>query len=203
MRSEHSSIGTSSNLSLNLLKKTIGMETLADLFEDTLRDIYYTEKKILKALPKMAKKAGSEALAAAFEKHERETENQVDRLEKIFEILGKTPRGKTCDAIQGIIAEAEELMTEAQTDTVRDAAMVGAAQAVEHYEISRYGTLKAWAGKLGMDDAAALLDETLEEEKATDAALTQLAESEINIEADQSEEHEGAMKGKQRRRASR
>jgi len=179
------------------------METLTDLFEDTLRDIYYAEKKILKALPKMAKKAGSEALAAAFEKHERETETQADRLEKIFEIIGKAPRGKTCDAIEGIIGEAQELMQEAETDTVRDAAMVGAAQAVEHYEISRYGTLKAWAGKLGMDDAVELLQQTLDEEKATDEALTKLAESEINVKADdQPEEHESEMRGAQRRRRS-
>ncbi|RUO98263.1 DUF892 family protein [Hyphomicrobium sp.] len=175
------------------------METLADLFEDTLRDIYYAEKQILKALPKMAKKAGSEDLAAAFEKHEGETEDQVARLEKVFKIIGKSPRGKKCDAIEGIIAEAEGLMKEAGTDTVRDAAMLAAAQAVEHYEISRYGTLKAWATKLGMDDAAELLDETLEEEKATDEALTELAETEINAEADdQPEEHEGAMKPKKR-----
>jgi ferritin-like metal-binding protein YciE len=175
------------------------METLADLFEDTLRDIYYAEKQILRALPKMAKKAGSEDLAAAFQKHEGETEDQVARLEKVFKILGKAPRGKKCDAIEGIIAEAEELMKEAGTDTVRDAAMLAAAQAVEHYEISRYGTLKAWATKLGMEDAAGLLDETLEEEKATDEALTELAETEINAEADdQPEEHEGAMKPKKR-----
>jgi len=175
------------------------METLADLFEDTLRDIYYAEKHILKALPKMAKKAGSENLAAAFEKHKGETEKQVARLEKVFKLIDKTPRGKKCDAIEGILAEAEELMKEAKTDTVRDAAMVGAAQAVEHYEISRYGTLIAWATKLGMDDATRILAETLEEEKATDKALSELAESEINLEADdQAEEHEGAMKPKKR-----
>lgn len=175
------------------------METLAELFEDTLRDIYYAEKHIVKALPKMAKKAGSEDLAAAFTKHESETEGQITRLEKVFEIIGKGPRAKKCDAIEGILAEAEELMKEAKTDTVRDAAMVGAAQAVEHYEISRYGTLIAWATKLGLNDAAKILGETLQEEKATDAALTQLAKSEINIEADdQPEEHEGAMKPKKR-----
>jgi ferritin-like metal-binding protein YciE len=175
------------------------METLADLFEDTLRDIYYAEKHILKALPKMGKKAGSENLAAAFEKHKGETEKQVARLEKVFKLIDKAPRGKKCDAIEGILAEAEELMKEAKTDTVRDAAMVGAAQAVEHYEISRYGTLIAWATKLGMDDATRILAETLEEEKATDKALSELAESEINLEADdQAEEHEGAMKPKKR-----
>ena len=175
------------------------METLNDLFEDTLRDIYYAEKHIVKALPKMAKKAGSEDLAAAFTKHEGETEVQITRLEKVFEIIDKAPRAKKCDAIEGILAEAEELMKEAKTDTVRDAAMVGAAQAVEHYEMARYGTLIAWATKLGLGDAAKILGETLAEEKATDKALTQLAESEINIDADdQFEEHEGAMKPKKK-----
>lgn len=175
------------------------METLADLFEDTLRDIYYAEKHILKALPKMAKKTASEDLGAAFTKHEAETEGQVERLEKVFEIIGKAPRGKKCDAIEGILAEAEELMKEAKTDTIRDAAMVGAAQAVEHYEISRYGTMIAWATKLGMDEVVKILGETLAEEKATDKALTQLAETEINIEADdQREEHEGAMAAKKK-----
>lgn len=175
------------------------METLADLFEDTLRDIYYAEKHILQALPKMAKKASSEDLSAAFTKHHGETEGQIQRLEQIFKLIGKSARGKKCDAIEGILKEAEELMQEAKTDTVRDAAMVGAAQAVEHYEISRYGTLRAWANKLGMDDAADLLSETLAEEKATDQALTELAETEINVEADDlPEKHEGAMTPKKR-----
>jgi ferritin-like metal-binding protein YciE len=164
------------------------MQTLHDLFEDTVRDIYYAEKKILKALPKMAKKASSDDLSSAFETHLEETEGQVERLEQIFDLLGKTARGKTCPAIDGIIEEAEEVMKEAETDTVRDAAMLAAAQAVEHYEISRYGTLRSWAEKLGMDDAVKLLDETLEEEKATDFKLSKLAESEINIEAEQQQE---------------
>lgn len=164
------------------------MQTLNELFEETLRDIYYAEKKILKALPKMAKKASSEKLAQAFEAHLSETEGQVERLEQIFELIGKAPRGKTCPAIDGIIEEGQEIMKEAEDDTVRDAGMLAAAQAVEHYEITRYGTLKSWARKLGMDDAVQLLDETLNEEKATDVKLTDLAESEINVEAENVED---------------
>ena len=164
------------------------MKTLNELFLETVKDIYYAEKKILKALPKMAKKATSEELSQAFETHSEETQGQVERLEKIFEILGKPARGKTCPAIDGIVEEGEEIMKEAEDDTVRDAGMLAAAQAVEHYEISRYGTLKAWAEKLGMDDVAQLLGETLEEEKATDEKLTELAHSEINVEAANNEE---------------
>jgi ferritin-like metal-binding protein YciE len=178
------------------------MESLADLFEDTLRDIYYAEKHIVKALPKMAKKAGSANLVAAFEKHIDETEGQIERLEKVFQIIGKSPRGKKCDAIEGILSEAEELMKDAETDTVRDAAMVGASQAVEHYEMARYGTLIAWAKKLGHTKAIPLLQQTLDQEKATDKALTQLAETEINIDADDdAEQHEGAMKAKKKMKA--
>jgi ferritin-like metal-binding protein YciE len=161
------------------------MKTLQDLFEATLRDIYYAEKAILKALPKMAKKASSEELAAAFEEHLQQTEGQVDRLEKIFKMIGKAARGKKCEAIEGLAKEADEIIKEAKSDTVRDAGMLAAAQAVEHYEISRYGTLKAWAEKLGMNEAARLLGETLEEEKETDDKLTDLAESEINVDADE------------------
>jgi ferritin-like metal-binding protein YciE len=133
------------------------METLKDLFEETLRDIYYAEKAILKALPKMAKKATSEELGGAFTEHIEQTEGQVARLEQIFEMLGKPARGKKCEAIEGLTKEADEIIKEAKSDTVRDAGMLAAAQAVEHYEISRYGTLKAWAEKLGLDDAAELL----------------------------------------------
>lgn len=163
------------------------METLEKLFEDTLRDIYYAEKAILKNLPKMARKASSEDLGSAFEEHIEQTEGQVVRLERIFEMLGKAPRGKRCPAIDGLAEEAGEIIEEAKDDTVRDAGMLAAAQAVEHYEISRYGTLAAWADKLGMSDAAELLRETLQEEKDTDAKLSELALSEINIEANQEE----------------
>jgi len=170
------------------------METFTALFEETLKDIYYAEKAILKALPKMAKKASSRKLQAAFTKHQKETEGQVERLDGVFELLGKRAAGKKCAAIEGIIEEAEEVMKEAEDDTIRDAAMVAAAQAVEHYEISRYGTLIAWADKLGMSDAADLLNATLEEEKATDEKLTELAESEINVEAEVAEAEEGEKK---------
>ena len=161
------------------------MKNLAELFEATVRDIYYAERAILKALPKMAKKASSQDLKAAFGEHLEQTKGHVERLEQVFQMMGKTARGKKCDAIEGLTAEADEIIKEAKDDTVRDAGMLAAAQAVEHYEISRYGTLKAWAQKLGMDDAAQLLDETLQEEKETDAKLTELAESDINVEADQ------------------
>jgi ferritin-like metal-binding protein YciE len=153
------------------------------LFLDTLKDIYYAEKQIYKALPKMAKAAASDKLRAALEKHHDETEGQIERLEKLFEQLGKPARGKKCDAIEGILDEGEEIMDE-YTDTLAlDAGLLAAAQAVEHYEISRYGTLKTWASKLGHGDAAKLLDETLAEEKKTDDALSTLAVSAINAEA--------------------
>jgi ferritin-like metal-binding protein YciE len=156
---------------------------LNDLFHDTLRDIYYAEKQILKALSKMAKAASSDKLRAAFEKHHDETEGQVERLEQIFELLGKPARGKTCDAIMGILDEGKEIMEEYKGCEALDAGMLAAAQAVEHYEISRYGTLKQWAQQLGMKDAVRLLDETLQQEKKTDQALTSLADAAVNIAA--------------------
>lgn len=156
---------------------------LNDLFLDTLKDIYYAEKQILKALPRMAKAANSDELRAAFEKHQGETEGQVERLEQIFELLDKPARGKTCDAIVGIIEEGKEIMEEYKGSDALDAGLLAAAQAVEHYEISRYGTLKTWAGQLGMKDAVRLIDQTLQQEKATDQTLTKLAESVINVEA--------------------
>jgi ferritin-like metal-binding protein YciE len=156
---------------------------LNELFLDTLKDIYYAEKQILKALPKMAKAATSDQLRAAFEKHHGETEDQVDRLEKIFELLGKPARGKKCDAIEGIIDEGKQIMEEYADTPALDAGLLAAAQSVEHYEISRYGTLKAWAAKLNMPQAIKLLDETLEEEKKTDETLTKIAETAVNYEA--------------------
>lgn len=156
---------------------------LNDLFLDTLKDIYYAEKQILKALPKMAKAASSDQLRAAFEKHQAETEGQVERLEQVFEMLDKPARGKTCDAIVGILDEGKEIMDEYKGTDALDAGMLAAAQAVEHYEISRYGTLKAWATELGMNDAARLLDQTLKEEEKTDQALTQLAKTAVNLAA--------------------
>lgn len=158
-------------------------KTLDKLFHETLRDIYYAERKILKSLPKMARAAQADEVRAAFEQHKEETEGQIERLQKVFEILGKPARGKTCDAIEGIISEAEEIMDEFKGSPALDAGLVAAAQAVEHYEISRYGTLKRWAETLGMKDAAKLLDETLQEESATDEKLTQVAEQTANKNA--------------------
>jgi ferritin-like metal-binding protein YciE len=162
-------------------------KTLHDLFHDTLKDIYFAEKKILTALPKMAKAANSDALRAAFEKHEGETEKQVGRLEQIFKVLGEEPKGKTCDAIMGILDEGKEVMDEYKGMPALDAGLLAAAQAVEHYEISRYGTLRTWASELGLDQAVKLLDATLAEEKNTDQALSKLAESEVNQHAQTAE----------------
>jgi ferritin-like metal-binding protein YciE len=163
-------------------------KTLQDLFLDTLKDIYYAEKKILTSLPKMAKAAQSPDLAAAFEKHEQETEGQVERLEQIFALLERPAKGKVCDAINGILDEGKEIMTEYKGSPALDAGLLAAAQAVEHYEISRYGTLKTWADELGLTQAVKLLDQTLQQEKKTDAALTQLAEAAVNQEAQQAAE---------------
>ena len=157
---------------------------LNDLFLDTLKDIYFAEKKILSALPKMAKAAQSPKLKAAFEKHLTETDGQVDRLEQVFALLDETPRGKTCDAIIGIIDEGKDVMSEYKGMPAIDAGLLAAAQAVEHYEISRYGTLRTWAAELGLKDAVKLLDATLKEEKNTDATLSQLAETEVNKHAE-------------------
>jgi len=157
---------------------------LDELFHDTLKDIYFAEKKILSTLPKMAKAARSEELKAAFEKHRGETEGQVDRLEQVFAMIEQKPQGKTCAAIVGITDEGAEIIEEYRGSPALDAGLLAAAQAVEHYEISRYGTLKAWAEELGLDDAAELLQETLDEEEATDAALTEIAKSAINQQAE-------------------
>lgn len=156
---------------------------LNDLFHDTLKDIYYAEKQILKTLPKMARAAQSAELKAGFEQHQEETQVQVERLEQVFELIGKTPRGKTCDAILGIIEEGKEIMEEYKGTEALDAGLISAAQAVEHYEIARYGTLKAWAQQLGLKDAVKLLDQTLQEESATDQKLSQLGEQSANLKA--------------------
>ena len=156
---------------------------LDELFHDTLKDIYYAEKKILAALPKMAKAAESDDLRAAFEKHHGETEEQISRLEQVFEAIDEKPQGKKCAAIEGILEEGQEIIKEYKGSPALDAGMLAAAQAVEHYEISRYGTLKQWAQQLGMKDVARLLDETLQEEKKTDQTLTSLAEAAVNLAA--------------------
>ena len=158
---------------------------LKALFEDTLKDIYYAENKILKTLPKMAKAAQSRDLKAAFAKHERETRGQVARLQKVFKIIGKPARGKTCDAINGITDEGAEIMKEFKGAPALDAGLLASAQAVEHYEIARYGTPRTWAEELGLDDAAQLFQATLEEEKATDKNLTALAKSVVNVDAEE------------------
>jgi len=158
-------------------------KTLEDLFLDTLKDIYYAERKILKTLPKMKRAAQSDALKLAFDKHMQETEGQIERLQQVFEILGKRAQGKTCDAIEGIIAEGEEIMEEFKDTAALDAGLISSAQAVEHYEITRYGTLKRWASELGMADAAQLLDATLKEESKTDTDLTKLADTSANDRA--------------------
>ena len=159
------------------------IKSMNDLFLHTLKDIYYAEKQIYKSLPKMAKAANSDQLRQAFEKHHQETEGQIERLEQIFELIDKPARGKKCDAIEGILDEGKEIMDEYKSAPALDAGLLAAAQAVEHYEISRYGTLKAWATKLGNKEAVKLLDETLSEEKKTDEALSKIAISAVNAEA--------------------
>jgi len=158
-------------------------KTLDTLFHDTLKDIYYAERKILKSLPKMVRAAQSPELKAAFEKHIGQTEGQIERLQQVFEIIGKPARGKTCEAIEGILAEGDEIAEEYKGTAALDAGLLAAAQAVEHYEITRYGTLKRWANVLGLKDAARLLDETLQEESQTDEDLTTIADATVNADA--------------------
>src|ERR1700757_3513928 len=160
--------------------KTKGLQ---DLFHDTLKDIYYAEKKILVALPKMAKAAQSDELRAAFEKHKGETEDQVERLEKVFKLIDANPQGKKCPAIDGIIDEGKEIISEYKGSPALDAGLLAAAQAVEHYEISRYGTLRTWANELRLKEAVGLLEKTLKEEEVTDEALSALAEEAVNQHA--------------------
>jgi ferritin-like metal-binding protein YciE len=157
-------------------------KTLEDLFSETLKDIYFAEKQILRALPKMAKEASSPELKQAFETHRDQTEGHVERLNEVFEQLGRPARGKTCEAILGIIDEAKEIMEDFKGAEALDAGLASSAQAVEHYEIARYGTLKTWAQELGHNDAAKLLDQTLQEEIKTDQLLSKIATSTINIE---------------------
>jgi ferritin-like metal-binding protein YciE len=158
-------------------------KNLKELFTETLKDIYFAEKQILRALPKMAKQAESPELKQAFETHRDQTEGHVERLNQVFEQLGRPARGKTCEAILGIIDEAKEIMEEFKGAEALDAGLASSAQAVEHYEIARYGTLKTWALQLGLNDAAKLLDETLQEEIQTDKLLTKLATSSVNKKA--------------------
>ena len=159
-------------------------KTLSELFHDTLKDIFFAEKKILATLPKMAKAAQSPDLKKAFEKHRDETEGHVARLEKVFAAIDKKPQAKTCDAIVGITEEGAEIMKEYKGSPALDAGLLAAAQAVEHYEMSRYGTLRTWAAELGLNDAVRLFEQTLEEEKKTDATLTKIAETVVNQQAE-------------------
>ncbi len=158
-------------------------KSLEDLFINLLKDIYYAEKQILKALPKMAKNADSPELRQAFEHHLRETQGQVERLERVFGLCDLKPTAKPCPAIKGILEEGQDDMKEIDDPDVLDAGMIADAQAVEHYEIARYGTLIAWADQLGMEEAVALLNETLEQEYNADLTLTGLAETSVNREA--------------------
>jgi ferritin-like metal-binding protein YciE len=160
-------------------------KALEDLFHDTLKDIYFAEKKILVALPKMAKAAQEQQLKDAFLKHERETHEHVARLEKVFDEIGQPVRGKSCEAILGITKEGQEIMKEYKGMPALDAGLLAAAQAVEHYEMSRYGTLKTWASELGLKQAVKLLDATLAEERKTNDTLTDLAERAVNEHAQQ------------------
>jgi ferritin-like metal-binding protein YciE len=161
----------------------MAVKTLEDLFVETLKDIYYAEKHILKALPGMVRKAGDAKLKEALETHRKETEGQIERLEQVFKLMDVPARGKKCDAIEGILAEAKEHMEDIEDAQVLDAGMIGSAQAVEHYEITRYGTLIAWAHQIGRDDAIALLEANLEEEKNADALLSKIAKAAVNQKA--------------------
>jgi ferritin-like metal-binding protein YciE len=158
-------------------------KNLQELFHDTLKDIYFAEKKILSALPKMVKAAQAQDLKAALENHETETEGHVERLEKVFEEIDEPPRGKTCEAIMGIIEEGHEVIKEYKGTPALDAGLLAAAQAVEHYEMARYGTLRTWASELGLRGAVKLLEATLAEEKKADETLTSIAESSVNRHA--------------------
>ena len=159
------------------------MSDLQKLFEHTLKDIYFAEKQIVKTLPKLAKKAQSGELKEAFETHRQQTDEHIERLEQIFKMIGKSARASECKAIEGILAEGDEVVEMFADSKALDAGMIAAAQAVEHYEMSRYGALVTWAEELQMDDAAKLLRQTLEEEKETDELLSDLAENELNQQA--------------------
>jgi ferritin-like metal-binding protein YciE len=163
---------------MGLLTKPI--KTLNDLFVHTLQDIYYAEQKITKALPKMIAKVSDQQLQSAFLTHLAETEHHIERVEQVFQMHGEPVKATTCPAIDGIVAEAEEIMKDASDPEVLDAAALASAQAVEHYEITRYGTLIAWARELGRNDSASVLQQNLDEEKVTDQKLTQIAEARVN-----------------------
>ena len=161
----------------------MSIQNLNDLFLHTLKDIYFAEKQIIEALPTMSEKAASPDLSAAFDSHLSETELHVDRLEQVFELIGEQAEGEACPAIEAIIQESEELTSEIEDENTMDAALIASAQAVEHYEITRYGTLISWAGELGLDEAVEILNETLNEEEEADRKLSVLGENRINATA--------------------
>ena len=176
-------------------------KTLNDLFLDTLKDVFHAEKQQLRSLAKMAKSVKSEELRTAFETHREETETQIERLEQVFGMLQKRPQAKPCEAMQGLVEESKEIMEDYKNSPALEAGILSSAQAAEHYEISRYGTLKTWAGQLGMNDAVGLIDQSLQEEKKTDELLTRIAEQMVNVEAEggeEEEEEEPASKGKRK-----
>ena len=166
------------------------MSQIKELLTKQMLDLLDAETQLTQALPKMAEAAQDDELKAAFEAHRSQTEGHVDRLEQVFKIIGKKAEGKTCEAIMGITKEGDEIAEEYEGSPALDAGLLAAAQAVEHYEISRYGTLRTWAEELGLDDAVDLLEQTLQEEKETDEALTEIAESVVNQEAEEDEEEE-------------
>jgi ferritin-like metal-binding protein YciE len=178
------------------------MDSLQDLLQDELKDIYDAEKQLTKVLPKLAKKASNEQLTEAFESHLQETEEHIVRLERIFKQMGMPVRGKKCEGMQHLIAEGNDMIAECEDDDTRDAVMIAAAQKVEHYEIASYGTIRTWANLLGKSDVAAILEETLDEEKAADVKLTSIAESFVNEAAidggDEEEEVTVASRGQAR-----
>jgi ferritin-like metal-binding protein YciE len=182
---------TSTRQSTQSSKRKSSEKRLDDLFEHALKDIYYAEKKILKALPKMIKAAQDPELKQGLEDHRVETEGHVDKLEQVFGILGKTPKAVKCDAIEGILSEADEILETFGNSKACDAAIIFSGQAVEHYEITRYGSMHAWATSLGMDEAAELIESILMEEKAADVKLTELAESRVNFAAEEDDEAAG------------
>ena len=178
----------------------MSMESLMELYIDELKDLYNAENQLLKALPRMAKKASSPDLKAAFEEHLGQTEGQVNRLEEIFKALGEKPTGKTCKAMKGLVEEGKEIIEEDGAEAVLDAALIGAAQKVEHYEIAGYGTARTFASMLGEEDAVELLQATLDEEGETDKKLTALAESLVNPEAQTAEGNASSKKKGSRKR---
>jgi ferritin-like metal-binding protein YciE len=190
--SKNGSNGRSAAGGSTVKEKSSAASGLRDFFEDSIKDIYWAEKALTKALPKMSKNAESEELAGALDEHLAVTEEHVQRIEQVFELLGTAPRAKKCEAMEGLIKEGESIMQDTKPGPVRDAGIIAACQKIEHYEIATYGTLATHARILGEDDMVALLEQTLEEEKEADTTLTQIAENSINIEAsnEDSEEEE-------------